>query len=261
MFIRLIADLIRNKKKVIPPYVTKNTMLFSAHFSRLWDHLDPKLQADTEVLVKQAHQMLLGVIEIAASNRWLIPTLESIWIAQMATQAVWSETARMGRNTQLLQLPHFTEELVRKCGNKKWKIDTVPDFMKLDAAKKRELLSGDLSEKQIQDIEVICNKFPNDIDFTPKTEVDDDDENFGITAGAIVTLLTNFTRPSQPKKTSVTKGEDEPVEVHCPFYPAVKNEVWWLIVAEERTNLIMGLKRIAALRDELEIKIPFQAPR
>jgi len=43
-------------------------MLFSAHFSRLWDMLDPKLKADTDILLKQAHQVLLGVIEITASN-------------------------------------------------------------------------------------------------------------------------------------------------------------------------------------------------
>jgi len=49
--------------------------------------------------------------------------------------------------------------------------------------------------------------------------------------------------------------------VHCPFFPIQKNEIWWLIVADERMNLVMGLKRISSLRDKLEVKILFQAPR
>jgi len=251
----------RNKKKVLHPSVTKHTMLFFAHFSRVRDSLGSQLNEDLDTLLSLAHQLLIGVIEITASHRWLIPTLESVWMAQMITQAVWSEFSRVGRNTQLLQIPHFTEAIIRKCTSKKWKINTVPQFIKLDAEKKRELLSEDLTEEQIRDIEVICKEFPDDVDVNLFTEVDEDDENFGITAGSIVTLRAEFDRPSKQRVNPNPKVDDEPVDVHCPFFPLPKTETWWLIVADERTNQIMGLKRIPSLRDKLEVKIPFGAPR
>jgi len=250
----------RNKKKPVHPTMIKNAMLFQAQFSRLWHHLDYVGKADLDYLVTEGHRMLMGVIEITATNHWLIPTLESIWIGQMLTQAVWSETARVGRNTHLLQLPHFTDEIVRKVTSKKGKINTIREFVALDSDKKRELLGGDLSEAQIRDIEAICKDLPYDVDFNPVAQVDEDDQVHGITAGSIVTLKTVLERPSKPKKHVSPTADEEPVEVHCPYFPTQKNEVWWLILADERTNAILGLKRIPALRHGVEIKIPFLAP-
>lgn len=252
----------RNKKKQIHPIMIKNCMLFQAHFSRLWDHLDYNMKADLDYLVTEGHRMLVGVIEITATNHWLIPTLESIWIGQMLTQAVWSETSRVGRNTHLLQLPHFTEEIIRKISTKKGtKVNNIREFITLDADKKRELLGDDLSEPQIRDIEAICREMPYDVDFKPIAQVDDDEQEHVITAGSIVTLKAVMERPSKPKKHLNPIVDEEPIEVHCPYFPSLKNEVWWLILAEERTNLIMGLKRIPALRNGVEVKIPFLAPK
>jgi preprotein translocase subunit Sec63 len=238
-------------------------MLFFAHFSRVTDTLSPQLMEDLNILLKQAHRLLIGVIEITAGQRWLVPTLESISIAQMITQAVWSETSRLGRNTHLMQLPHFTEDSIRKCASKKWKITTILQIVKMEPDKRKQLLSEELGfkEDQIRDIERICDELPHDVDFTPTTEVDEDDENLGITAGAIVTFKTEFERPSKPRINPNPKVDDEPVDVHCPFFPTQKSEVWWLIVADEQKRLILGLKRIPSLRDKLEVKIPFQAPR
>lgn len=44
----------RNKKKPVPPFVTKHTMLFFAHFSRVTDTLSPQLMEDLNVLLNQA---------------------------------------------------------------------------------------------------------------------------------------------------------------------------------------------------------------
>ena len=47
-----------------------------------------------------------------SSNGWLSPALAAMELAQMVTQGMWS------KDSYLKQLPHFTPELIAKCGEK-----------------------------------------------------------------------------------------------------------------------------------------------
>lgn len=245
------------KKKVEAPHVIKNRMLFYAYFSRLRDQLTPELGADLDILLKQAPQLLLGAIELTAGRRWLVPTMEYIQIAQMITQGVWGESARMGRNTSLMQLPHFTSEMIAKASGKKFKVNSMLELIQMEEGKRKELFEG-LSSDQVKDIDIVIKDLPYDVDCQYKFEVDEDDENFGITAGAIVSLVVTFQRPSKQRTNA---KEEPPIEVHCPYYPQPKSEVWWVILGDERTNQLVGIKKVNALRDGVEAKIPFPAPR
>jgi hypothetical protein len=128
-----------------------------------------------------------------------------------------------------------------------------------------------------------------------KCEVDEDDEKVGITGGSIVNLIVTFSRPSMAdpkndfsgekdeknkegenvalvkKDTSTPKSEtnadalqppktkdEDLVEVHAPFFPEKKNELWWLIITDERR--VVGITRIASLKHGTIAKVPFQAP-
>jgi len=62
-----------------------------------------------------------------------------------------------------------------------------------------------------------------------------------------------FAKPADAK-------EEDLIEVHAPFYPEKKNELWWLIIGDERTNRVVGITRIASLKHGTEARIPFQAP-
>ncbi|KAL0352553.1 UNVERIFIED_CONTAM: DExH-box ATP-dependent RNA helicase DExH13 [Sesamum calycinum] len=64
----------------------------------------------------------------------------------------------------LLQLPHFTKELAKRCQENPGKsIETVFDLVEMEDDERRELLQ--MSDSQLMDIARFCNRFPN-IDLT-----------------------------------------------------------------------------------------------
>jgi len=138
---------------------------------------------------------------------------------------------------------------------------------------------------------------PCDVIMSLRCEVDEDDESVGITGGSIATLIAKFSRPSllpvgmtkedlekeqaqkqhQSENAQFTKkkgnneqfedpfkakiGKDEElIEAYAPYFPGRKNELWWLIIGDERTNRIVGLTRVNTLRHNTEAKVVFQAP-
>jgi len=106
---------------------------------------------------------------------------------------------------------------------------------------------------------------PFDLNLTIKFGIEDE-EDAEITTGSIVTLTICFTRPS--KSASRVKFDEkippasaDLIEVHAPFMPVVKYEVWYLMVVEERAGIVLNCKKLPYIRDQLEVKLPFQAPR
>jgi len=94
-------------------------------------------------------------------------------------------------------------------------------------------------------------------------QVDDEDEKLGITAGSVVTLSVKFQRASKPGgKLEEDKPKEEPkmIDVHAPYFPLQKNELWWLVIGDG-SNKLMNLKKVLSLRDNTEIKIPFMVAK
>jgi len=109
----------------------------------------------------------------------------------------------------------------------------------------------------------VRDTFPHDVEMTCKAHVEDDEENLGITAGSVVTLTVTFERPSKPGGVlQVEKPKEDPelLDVHAPFFPMAKKELWWIIVADS-TNNLAAMKRVPVLKNGTEVKIPFMAPR
>lgn len=68
----------------------------------------------------------------------------------MLTQRMWQ------RDSMLLQLPHFTKELARKCKENPGKsIETIFDLLEREDIKRRELLS--MSDSQLLEIVGYCS--------------------------------------------------------------------------------------------------------
>ena len=64
------------------------------------------------------------------------------------------------RDSVLLQLPHFTKELAKKCQENPGKrIETVFDLVEMEDDGRRDLLQ--MSDAQLLDIARFCNRFPN----------------------------------------------------------------------------------------------------
>lgn len=64
------------------------------------------------VFVWQAIRLIQACVDVLSSNGWLSPALAAMELAQMVTQAMW------GKDSYLKQLPHFSQDIIKRCQEK-----------------------------------------------------------------------------------------------------------------------------------------------
>ncbi|PHT28564.1 U5 small nuclear ribonucleoprotein kDa helicase [Capsicum baccatum] len=92
--------------KYADPHVKANVLL-QAHFSR--QTVGGNLASDQQEVILSASRLLQAMVDVISSNGWLNLALLAMEVSQMITQGMW------GHDSELLQLPHFTRELAKKC--------------------------------------------------------------------------------------------------------------------------------------------------
>ncbi|XP_076444580.1 translocation protein SEC63 homolog isoform X2 [Babylonia areolata] len=86
---------------------------------------------------------------------------------------------------------------------------------------------------------------------TPKKKEEDDDEDED---------WDTFKMESK-KENSLETKKKESHTVHCPFFPAEKQEAWWLYVADKKRHLLITAPvHVCSLKEEEEVKLKFSAP-
>eukprot|EP00252_Welwitschia_mirabilis_P011890 TRINITY_DN2641_c0_g2_i1.p1 TRINITY_DN2641_c0_g2~~TRINITY_DN2641_c0_g2_i1.p1 ORF type:complete len:1287 (-),score=253.33 TRINITY_DN2641_c0_g2_i1:150-3629(-) len=224
------------KPKYTDPHVKANVLL-QAHFSR---HLVAgNLVLDQREVLLSASRLLQAMVDVISSNGWLNPALATMELSQMVTQGLWE------RDSVLLQLPHFTKELAKRCQENPGKsIETVFDLVEMEDDERRELLQ--MTDEQLLDIARFCNRFPN-IDLAYEVLESDD-----VRAGENVTVQITLERDLE--------GRTEVGPVHAPRYPKQKEEGWWLVVGDPSSNQLLAIKRVS-LQRKAKVKLDFTAPQ
>ncbi|PNX73537.1 U5 small nuclear ribonucleoprotein 200 kDa helicase-like protein [Trifolium pratense] len=217
------------------PHVKANALL-QAHFSR--QVVGGNLALDQREVLLSANNMLQAMVDVISSNGWLSLALLAMEVSQMLTQGLW------GCDSMLLQLPHFTKDLARKCEENPGKsIETVFDLLEMEDVERRELLS--MPDSHLLDIARFCNRFPN-IDLSYEVL-----HNDSIRTGEDVTICVTLERDID--------GKTEVGPVDAPRYPKAKEEGWWIVVGDTKTNLLLAIKRVS-LQRKLKAKLQFVAP-
>ncbi|KAK1564574.1 hypothetical protein Q3G72_006114 [Acer saccharum] len=217
------------------PHVKANALL-QAHFSR--QHVGGNLALDQREVLLSASRLLQAMVDVISSNGWLNLALLAMEVSQMVTQGIWE------RDSMLLQLPHFTKELAKRCQENPGKsIETVFDLVEMEDDERRELLQ--MPDIQLLDIARFCNRFPN-IDMSYEVQ---DVEN--ISAGEDITLQVTLERDLE--------GKTEVGPVDSPRYPKAKEEGWWLVVGDTKSNQLLAIKRVS-LQRKSRVKLEFAAP-
>ncbi|CAN0921129.1 DExH-box ATP-dependent RNA helicase DExH12 [Linum grandiflorum] len=217
------------------PQVKANVLL-QAHFSR--QTIGKNLALDQRDVLLSAGRLLQAMVDVISSNGWLNLALLAMEVSQMVTQGMWE------RDSVLMQLPHFTRELAKKCQENPGKnIETVFDLVEMEDDERRELLQ--MSDMELLDIAKFCNRYPN-IDMVYEVV---DGEN--VKAGDDVTLQVVLERDLE--------GRTEVGPVETPRYPKAKEEGWWLVVGDTKTNQLLAIKRVS-LQRKLKVKLEFAAP-
>jgi len=175
------------------------------------------------------------MVDVLSSSGWLTPALAAMELCQMCVQGMWD------RDPVLLQLPHVSRDLAKKAAAAG--IESVFDLMEMEDDERNELLA--MSPTQLADVARVCNRYPNiELAF----EVEDADE---VTAGDSVTVLVSLEREADDVAKVPT--------VYAPRFPKPKEEGWWLIVGDSKTNSLLCIKRIT-LQLKAKVKLEFVAP-
>ncbi|KAK9181778.1 hypothetical protein WN944_024917 [Citrus x changshan-huyou] len=218
------------------PHVKANALL-QAHFSAR--HVEGNLKLDQEKVLLSASRLLQAMVDVISSNGWLSLALLAMEVSQMVTQGMWEH------DSMLLQLPHFTKDLAKRCQeNPGRSIETVFDLLEMEDDERRELLQ--MSDVQLLDIARFCNRFPN-IDMSYEVQ---DSENVRA-GGEDITLQVVLERD--------LGGRTELGPVYSNRYPKAKEEGWWLVVDDAKTNQLLAIKRVS-LQRKSRVKLDFAAP-
>ncbi|KAK4881295.1 hypothetical protein RN001_004614 [Aquatica leii] len=208
----------------------KTNLLLQAHLCRI--QLGAELQGDTEAALAKAIRLIQACVDVLSSNGWLSPAVAAMELAQMVTQAMWS------KDSYLKQLPHFNAEVIKRCADKG--VETVFDIMELEDEDRSKLLQ--LTDSQMADVARFCNRYPN---IELSYEVLEKDR---IHSGSSVHVAVQLER------------EDEVSgPVIAPFFPQKREEGWWVVIGDPKTNSLLSIKRLT-LQQKARIKLDFVAP-
>jgi pre-mRNA-splicing helicase BRR2 len=145
--------------------VTKALVLLQSHFTR--QPLSTDLAADLVVVLSNANKLLQALVDVISSQGWLRPALASMELSQMIVQGVWA------KDSVLLQIPHFTAEIVSRCEAHSPPVESVFDVLDLDDETREKLL--DLDDAKMSDVALFCNAYPNlEVSYAVKDQVNTD---------------------------------------------------------------------------------------
>lgn len=223
---------------------TKALILLQCHFSRKKVSID--LGIDQHYIIGESVNLIQSIVDVISSNGWLKPALAAMELSQMVVQGLWS------KDNPLMQIPHFTKEIVDRCQAYQGEdpIESVFDILSLQDDVRNDLLQ--LTDEKMADVAIFCNAYPNiDVTFS----IEDEEE---ICAGDPVTMLVKVEREVDEEDMDEDDANNLG-KVCAPFYPKEKKEGWWIVVGDTTTNTIYCLKRVS-LKQVQNVKLEFMAP-
>jgi len=230
------------------------------------------------------------MVDVVASSGWARPALACMDLCQMVIQALWAH-----KDSPLLQVPHFTQELVAKAAslgaNTEHKsgedededededesVRSVYDLLEMEDAPRQQLLSMPMSK--LAQVAEFCNRYPSlevqwgimgsdgvlrrgatdedeDEDDGDADEEDKPHTEFPMLEGSSSRLAVQIEREGD------TSGLDEGAGIGAVIasqYPWPKSEHWWVVVVEPSANRLLAIKRIT-IGKRSSTKIEIDAP-
>ncbi|KAL8434904.1 hypothetical protein Efla_000715 [Eimeria flavescens] len=222
----------------------KALVLLHAHCQRTT--LPSDLVADQKQVLEPCVRLLHALVDVIASNGWLIPALAAMEISQALVQAMLHGGAGEQNKLQaspLRQLPHFSADLIKAAND--MDVKDVFDFMNMEDGQREKLLAS-LTQAQLREVAKASNRYPViSLEFElSKTE--------NISPGESVQCTVQLER-------DLADG-DVVGPVYAPLFPSEKEEHWWLVIGQSAPNGLNAIKRISITKQNTTIKLSFEAP-
>ncbi|KAJ6707277.1 DNAJ PROTEIN ERDJ2-LIKE [Salix viminalis] len=217
------------------PALVKTELLIQAQLTRESADLPPALLGDFRRVLELAPRLLEELMKMAVRPRtsqghgWLRPATGIVELSQCIIQAVpLSARKATGGSTEgiapFLQLPHFTESVIKKIARKK--VRAFEDFHDMTLQERAELLEqvAGFSSAEVQDVEMVLEMMPS---VTVEVRCETEGEE-GIQEGDRVTLQAWITL----KRANGLVG----ALPHAPNFPFHKEENFWFLLADLTSN-------------------------
>jgi pre-mRNA-splicing helicase BRR2 len=161
-------------------------------------------------------------------------------LSQMVVQGMWDKAS------VLLQIPHMTEEVVKRCNSFSPPVNTIFDIFELEDGDRNSVLG--FTPDQLSNVAVFCNSYPNiEVTF---------DGSLTAEKGATVTMSVLLQRDGDDDDDD---DDDAVPVVVCPRYPVEKVESYWLVMGDPSTNTLFCIKRVS-FGKRSKAKLQFIAP-
>lgn len=223
--------------------VIKGNVLLHAYLTRQTDVLSEALKEDLNYMLRYSSSLIDAMISVCKHQESLDAALSCIKFGQYVTQAMWI------RDSELLQLPHFTKAEVAHASKGKNGAKTIKEYIALDNSSKKGL--ADFSEAQKEDVFKTTEMLP-DVTIESKVFVDDDEDD-NVYEGDLCTVLVTITRNN-------LEGGEKAGLVHAPRFPFPKREAWWVALGTTNGKII-SIDKVTSPEKVVKHKIKFLAPK
>mmetsp|Transcript_17161 Transcript_17161/g.36874 ORF Transcript_17161/g.36874 Transcript_17161/m.36874 type:complete len:665 (+) Transcript_17161:255-2249(+) len=228
------------KPKWQHPIIVRNSLLVNAHMQRLHELLTPELQEDLELILKSSMRITQAMVEICLARGWVFSAQSVVEFRRCLVQALDI------KDSPLLQIPHFDEDLIRQLNRGKGSPPTLKWFLSKPVAEQKGLQSQD--PQKLLDMQAFADHLPQ-VELEAEVVVEDENE---IVVGDIATIKVKMIR------TNLKEGEAAG-RVHAPFFPEAKFEEWWIVLTEPgTTGRLLGAERVRHTDRVCECKMMMQ---
>ncbi|WCJ36735.1 DnaJ protein ERDJ2A [Euphorbia peplus] len=234
------------------PAVVKTELLIQAQLTRESAVLSPALLGDFRRVLQLAPRLLEELMKMAVIPRtaqghgWLRPAVGVVELTQCIIQAVpLSARKTTGGSAEgiapFLQLPHFSESVVKKIARKK--VRTFQDFCDMTLQERSELLGqvAGFSSSEVEDVEMVLEMMPS-VTVEVKCETEGEE---GIQEGDIVTIQAWITLK---RANGLVRALP-----HCPCFPFHKDENFWFLLADPVSNNVWFSQKVTFMDEAAAI--------
>lgn len=225
------------------PVVLKGNVLLHAYLTRQTDVLSEESMEDLNYMLRYSSSLIDAMISVCKHQESLAAALNCIRFGQYVAQGMWL------KDSELLQLPHFTSAEVAHATKGKNGVKTIKEYIALDNDSKKGL--SDFSEAQKEDIFKTCKLLP-DVTIESRVFVDDDEDS-NVYEGDLCTVAVKIAR------NNLEDGEKAGL-VHAPRFPFPKREAWWVALGTTQGKII-SIDKVTSPEKVVEHKIKFLAPK